>query len=156
MTKGGNGATLFLIIGEHMSLYKQFKTDENLEKSGIWFQYGFNYEGKPIRILCARAGGSNTKFLSALERKGKPYRSLIQNDSMDKDLIKRLTIEAYAEKVVLNWENVENAEGEELEFSVEACIKLFEDLPDLFTDLQEQTQKSAFFKAEINEADAKN
>jgi hypothetical protein len=33
---------------------------------------------------------------------------------------------------------------------------LFNDLPDLFEDVQEQAQKAALFRADIREADAKN
>ena len=31
-----------------MSLYKLFKTNENLETDGIWLEYGQTADGKPI------------------------------------------------------------------------------------------------------------
>lgn len=86
----------------------------------------------------------------------KPYRRQIQNETMESALVERIVKEVYAETVVLGWENVEDENGNAMEFSVENCIKLFDDLPDLFRDIQEQSQRAALFRAEVREADAKN
>jgi hypothetical protein len=139
-----------------MSLYKQFKTDENVEKDGVWLQYGLASNGKYTSIRIARAGGSNMKYQRLLEKKTKPYRRQLQMDMADEKVIESVLIEVYAEAVILDWENVEGPDGQMIPFSKENCIKLLRDLPDLFADIREQSTKNALFRAEIREQDAKN
>lgn len=139
-----------------MSLYKQFKTDNDLEKTGILLEYGTNSAGEPITIRVARAGGGNNQYSKKMELKVKPYRRQIQNETMERALIDRILKEVYAETVVLGWENVEDESGKPMAFTTENCIKLFNDLPDLFQDLQEQSQRAALFRADVLEVEAKN
>lgn len=139
-----------------MSLYKQFKTDGSLEKEGILLEYGTNSKGDPICIRIARAGGANAQYAKRMEARVKPYRRQIQNETMENALIERILKEVYAETVVIGWEGVEDEKGKPIEYSVENCVKLFDDLPDLFRDIQEQSQRAALFRAEVREADAKN
>lgn len=139
-----------------MSLYRQFKTDENVEKSGVWLEYGPNDKGLPIRIRVARAGGANTKFARLLEQKTKPYRRQLQNETLDPKVGDELFADLYAECVVLDWENVDAEDGTSLPFSKENCLKLFKDLPDLFADIREQSNKSALYRADIREIASKN
>lgn len=150
-------ATLSYILKViEMSLYKQFKTDNNLEKEGILLEYGTNSQGNPICIRVARAGGGNVAYAKRMEARVKPYRRQIQNETMETALVERILKEVYAETVVLGWENVEDENGNPLPFTTENCIKLFDDLPDLFKDIQEQSQRAALFREELREADAKN
>lgn len=139
-----------------MSLYKQFKTDNSLEKEGILLEYGENSKGKPIAIRIARAGGANKAYEKRMEIRVKPYRRQIQNEIIETALVEKIIKEVYAETIVLGWENVEDENGNDMEFSVENCLKLFDDLPDLFRDIQEQSQRAALFRQEVREADAKN
>lgn len=139
-----------------MSLYQQFKSDANLEKSGILLEYGFNKAGKTIAIRIARAGGGNSAYTKRMEAKVKPYRRQIQTETIDLTVVEKLLREVYAETVVLGWENVDDAEGNPLAYSAANCVKLFEDLPELFKDIQEQSLRSALFRAELLEGAAGN
>jgi hypothetical protein len=139
-----------------MSLYKQFKTDKNVEKEGIVLNYGKNSKGEDIEIRIARAGGANVQYAKLLEVKTKPYRRQIQNETLDNDVAEKITKEVYAKAVVMGWTGVEDENGKPLEFSSENCIKLFDDLPDLWMDIQQQSTKAALFRADILEQDAKN
>ena len=139
-----------------MSLYAQFGTDKNLECTGILLQYGQNSQGKDICIRIARAGGSNKQYQKRMEALVKPYRRQIQNETISNDLMEKLVQQAFAETVVLGWENVEDKDGKPMEFTVDNCLNLFKDLPDLFKDIQDQAQRSALFKAEVLETEAKN
>lgn len=140
-----------------MSLYKQYETDPEIEKNGILFDTGStNKEGKPSLIRIARAGGANEAYLKRAEFRFKPHHRALQNGSMERTRIEKLIRETFAETVVLGWENMEDREGNPLTFSKEACIKLFEELPDLFTDIQDAATKSALFRKEMQEAAAKN
>jgi hypothetical protein len=139
-----------------MSLYKKFATDTSLEKEGVLLQYGENSHGKAICIRVARAGGSNKRYLERLEQRFKPLRRQVQNETIERGLMETIIRQVFAETVVLGWENVEDAEGKPLPFTRENCLKLFDDLPDLFADIKESAESIALFRAEVREVDAKN
>lgn len=137
-------------------LYAQFKTDTGLETGGIIVEYGMNSQKKPISFRLARAGGSNSRYTKRLEIRLKPYRRQLQNESMDTKQLEQIVREVTAETVLLGWENVEDENGKPLEFNYENSLKLFTDLPDLYADLQAQSQRSALYRVEVLEGDAKN
>jgi hypothetical protein len=153
-----------------MSLYKHFKTDENVEKTGILLEYGttvVNGKEVPIAIRIARAGGANRAYERLMEAEVKPHRRMIQNETIEKAVVERILKKVYAQTVVLGWENVDleaRMEGDKVvlpelknaPFNVENCIRLFEDLPDLFEDIKTQAQKASLFRKDIQDADAKN
>lgn len=149
-----------------MSLYKQFKTDSELEAKGVVLEYGHTEDGKPITIRIARSGGNNKKFAKVFEMKTRPYRQQIRAGTLSTEIDDKLSKETLAESVVIGWENVafpvldENGnqtdQVEYLPFSVKNCIRLFNDLPDLYRDIQEQSQRSVLFRENILEDDAKN
>lgn len=138
------------------SLYAQFTTDAKIEKEGVILQYGTNSKNLPIGIRVARAGGANQAFNKRMEIKSKPYRRQIQTETIERKTLEKLVLEVFCETVVLDWENVEDADGNEMPFNYDNAVKLFTDLPDLFADVQEQASKSALFRAEIREAAAGN
>lgn len=139
-----------------MSLYNQFGTDKKVEKEGVILQYGNTDDGKPIQIKICRAGGANVAYNKAMEAKTKPYRRQLQNGTLDIEVMTSILREVYADTVVIGWSNVEGADGKPMAFTRENVIKLFTDLPELFTDVQDQATNLALFRAEINEQDAKN
>ena len=139
-----------------MNLYSQFQTDENLEKEGIWIQYGETDKGEPIRIKIARAGGQNIKFTKALDHATKPYRKAIQTNSLDAKTADSLYRNAFIDTVVLDWVNVEDRDGKKMDFNKENCLKLFKDLPDLFNDLREQAANASLFREHVREEDLGN
>lgn len=139
-----------------MSLYKNFKTDPEIEKKGIWIEFGQNSEGKTIRILIARAGGANEQFFKRSDVVTKPFRRQIQNETIDRQTVTRLNQEVFAETVVLGWENMEDENDQPLVFNKQNCLKVFKDLPDVWSDVFAEAQRAANYRAEIREEDAKN
>ncbi len=139
-----------------MSFYKQFETDRVVEKTGIVLDYGVNSKKQPFQIRIARAGGANERYSKLLELRTKPYRRQIQNETLDNAVAEKITKEVYAQTVVLGWNGVEDRDGNDMPFTQENCVKLFTDLPDLWSDVQSQSTRASLFRAEILEADAKN
>lgn len=133
------------------SIYDLFSTDDHMEKKGIWIDYG-----PAGSFLIARAGGSNQKFANILQAKTRPYKFQIDNELIDQEVGQRLMYEAFAEAVVLDWEGVCDREGNPLTCTRDNCVKLFQDLPDLFHDLREQATKLANFRHQSLEEAAKN
>lgn len=145
------------------SPYAQFKTDQNLEKDGIFLDYG------DFRFKVARAGGANQRFQKILAAKFKPHRRLMQLDVMDDDLARKLLAESYAEAVILGWDHkvgegesakwepgMIDEEGKVMEFNNENVIKVLLDLPELFRDIQGQCDSAANFQLESRKETAKN
>ena len=137
-----------------MSIYKLFGTDTDLERNGFALEYG------EATFIIARAGGANKKFQSCVERRMRPYRSAIQSGTMDPNTAEKLLAECYADGIILAWEGVtyppgdENA-GKDMPFSKENVVRVLMLLPDLFQDIQEQSQKVANFIREEADEDAK-
>jgi hypothetical protein len=148
-----------------MSLFKQFETDRNLEKSGIVVEYGPNKDlpvdpvtgdHPAIQFRIARAGGANEQYTKRLEVLAKKHRRAIQNEMIETATLLKMTQQAFVDTVLLGWENVTDRNGDVMPFNTENALALFKQLPDLFIDLQEQANKAALFRCEVREADAGN
>lgn len=139
-----------------MSLYKTFQTNEKAEREGVILDYGPNSKGEPTEIRVARAGGGNVKYAKALELRLKPYRRQVMNEVIEPKVLENIFMEVYADTVVLGWSGVELRDGTPLPYSRENVIRLFKDLPALFEDIKEQSQKIALFREEIREAEQGN
>lgn len=145
-----------------MSLEKLFKTNANLEVSGVVIDYGPNDdlpagpEGKPpIQFRIARAGGANQAHNKALTQLTKPHRRAIQLGQLTNDLAKNIDRQAWLDSCLLGWNNV-TLGGEPLEFNRENAERLFTALPDLYADLREQSNNMALFREDVLEADLGN
>lgn len=134
-----------------MSLYKMFQTNVKAESEGVTLDYG---EGVKIRI--ARAGGGNKAYLRAVEAFARKHRRQIQLDALSEELGRKILQEIVATTIILGWEGVTDREGKPMAFTKDNALKLFADLPDLFTDVYQQAQNAALFREHIMEEDAKN
>ena len=139
-----------------MSLYSQYKTDQDLEVNGIVLNYGKNSKGQNIDIRIARAGGSNTKFAKVAEVVLKPYRRQLNNETLDITVLDGLFRIIYAKAVVVGWSGVEDEAGNPLDFTEQNVVKVFEDLPDLFADVRAAAEKQSLFRREALEDESKN
>jgi len=144
-----------------------------MERQGIELDFGPNEDlpkgeddKHPSTVLtCARAGGANDRFAKALEQKYRPYRTQIDNDTMDEKVASDLLAEAFAETIILGWKGVSSLdiglteEGEdvyEVNFSKEYCTMMFINLPEHFKDVRTQTMKFTNFRKAEMEQDVKN
>ena len=143
-----------------MSMYGLFKTSVDLESGGVIIDYG------SFRVTIARAGGYNKRFAKALEAITKPYRRAMQTETMDNDIAIELLYKVYADTVIIKWETkvddewkigIEQPDDEDLlPVNAENIIKTFTQLPDLFLDIREQSNRIAIFREEILENDSGN
>ena len=132
------------------SPYAHFATNEDLEREGINLDFG------DFAIRVARAGGSNKKYAKALHTKMKPHRKAFQSGTLDAKIGNRIMAEVYAETIILGWAGVVDADGNEMVFNKENCIKLFTDLPELFNQVIADAENFRLFKEEEEEDIAKN
>lgn len=144
-----------------MTMYNTFKTDPELEKKGVWTDYG------SFRVLLSRAGGANKKFQKLLERLTRPHQKAIQTGAFDNDRATALMREVYATTVVLGWEvkvegewvkGIEPSDpgSDLLPMTKENLLATFEELPDLFQDLTEQAGNAMLYRTFLLEESAKN
>jgi len=153
-------------------LYQLFEMDKDLEREGISVNYG------SVKFQLARAGGRNKAFKETFGAKTKKHRTQIDNETMSDDMADRIMAEAYAEAVILGWwtrkedehgdpvldkkgeeqweDVIENKQGKRVKYSVDECVRLLLDLPDLFGSLQTYAAKAANYKKELDETDEGN
>jgi hypothetical protein len=152
-------------------LYQLFEMDHDLEREGISVNYG------SVKFQIARAGGRNKAFKDIFNAKTKKHRTQLDNETMSEDMADRIMAESYAEGIILGWwtrkedesgepilkkneeqwdDVIENKEGKRVKYSVEECVRLFLDLPDLFLSLQSYAMKAGNYKKELDEEDMGN
>jgi len=132
------------------SLYQTFSADPDLEKSGVWLDFG----GPRIRIL--RSGPTNQRFIRVLTEKQRPVAAQIRTGVISEDQSRKILAEVFAESIITDWQGVTDKEGNVLEFSKENAVKVLCDLPDLFTIIQEHSSNMANFRQGQIEEEEKN
>lgn len=138
------------MANKKQSPYDLFSTDADVENKGITLDFG------DFAIRIARAGGANKKYAKALVRILKPFRKAIATNTISDARQSALMAEVYAESVILDWVNVKDRDGVNMEFNKENCIKLLVDLPVLFQQIMADAENYNNFKAIEAEEVAKN
>lgn len=142
-----------------MGLYDTFETDSNMEKDGVWIDYG------DFRIRIAHSGGANKRYLSYAENKLKPLRRAIESGALSNERSAPIMMDIYAETIILDWETkvedswvqgIEDRDGGLQEFNKENVVKTLKALPKLFSDIQEMSGSIQNFRMQDLESEAKN
>lgn len=147
------------------SMFDQFETNDNLERDGIWIDYG------DFRVKAAHAGGSNKNYQKFAEMKMKPLRRAIASGTIDDRRAQIILHEIYAKTIIKDWQyldgkdkdgnpiyksGIPTKEGEPIEVNEKNIIHTFKLLPALFNDIQSvATEISGYLAADLEE-DAKN
>lgn len=145
-------------------LYGAYKTSNKLETSGIIRDFGF------FRVTLARAGGSNQKFNSIIERFSKEHGRALANGLITSERSRVMLADAYAEAVILNWETnvgtetepdwkqgIESADSDELlTFTKENVKTTLLALPDLLSEIVETATSIQFFRESLLDKTVKN
>lgn len=136
---------------ERKSIYDLFSCDTEMEKKGIWQDFGIY--GK---FLIARSGGANARYVTMLSKAMEPYQRQLQKDMMDNDVAESILRKIFAKTVVLDWSGVIGRDGKEIKYSYDNCIKLLTDLPEFFQDMREESARIQNFRKSDLEEDSKN
>lgn len=134
-----------------MTLYRDYKTDPEVEQNGVWFPYG-----EDVKILLARAGGANKKFQRCGDKAATKYKRELDMNRLPAEEANQAVVEMYADSVVMDWKNVTDENDESLAFNRENVIKVLTDLPDLFRRVQEDAQNMQVYKEYRDGEDSKN
>ena len=150
-----------------MGLYSSMKTSNKLETEGIWLDLTHT------RIRLARAGGKNTKFITAAEKIAREHKRAL--DMMSESQGRKLFGKLYAEIIILDWLTLdeegdleengnqapENYEGPRftrgisgpngviVEKTVENILRTFDDIPDLLRLVKETAEDASLFREDL-------
>lgn len=147
-----------------MSLRKTFKTDKTAEVEGVEVAVAMNdHNNEPIFIRISRMGTTNKRYTKALNKVTQPHQAAIQNGAMDNDLARKMLQEVFVDTILLGWKNLPKSEltgneddKDELEFTRENALALFEEMPDLYDDWESRAQKASSFREQEREVSAGN
>lgn len=141
-------------------LYGQFLTDNQIERDGVWLNFGPVDETDPEspiqRIKVARAGGANAAFGKRYNELLAPHRLQVQHGLLPEEVAAQIIRQVYAETVVRGWENIGGPDGAQLEFNPKTAEQLFKDLPQLFGIVRKAADDFTLFRQQVRDEDAKN
>ena len=126
-----------------------YLTDETLESEvGIWLKFP---GGRRFRVL--RAGGSNKKFLRALNSAIRPHKRAMDRGTMDMETSDEIMRTIYAKHVVVDWDGIKDAQGKKVPCTPENVAEFFKAFPNLFSDVTTlATDMAQFSEERIQEA----
>ena len=119
----------------------RFKTDETLEKEGVWVDAGGG-----LRLKVARS--SNYNYEEDLRKLGKPYVRQIRLGTVDNETIEKISIKAFAKHVLKDWENLEDEKGNEILYSPAKAEELLLEYRDFYKLVQEFAQEQDLYRQE--------
>ncbi len=141
-----------------MSIFDTFQTDNNKELDGVWINYpeSENKDGSiPGFKICAMYR-SNMRYVRELEKATKPIQRKLGKGTIGNEEGRKILLHVFCKTILIDWRNVQNTEGTEIQFSIDQAIGLMESLPRLYDDLSEQAQSEELFRDEIRDEIAKN
>jgi uncharacterized protein (DUF2141 family) len=131
------------------SLESLFGTDTDLEKDGVWENFG------SASFLIASALPGNPEFAKAQERVFRQKRRQIEADAVSVKQFQEITVGLYADAVVKDWKGV-TFKGQPLPYSRENVVMVLTALPALLDAIGKVATTRSTYQTGDVEADAKN
>lgn len=125
------------------NLDKFFKTSEELEKNGIWFDIS-DTTGFLLRPFKA----TNPRTKAATANYYKPYARQIEMGTLDLKKQMEINIKIFIDVCLVEWRGVE-IDGAQVECNKDNAMKLFTALPDLFDTLWIHVNDFKNYKEEL-------
>jgi hypothetical protein len=139
-----------------MSLYQTFGTSKDAEQDGVRIVYGVEGDKTAPAFTICRMNQRNRAYQARMQAAIKPYKRQIDNNTIKPEVMENIVMRVFVSTVLKSWENVTDKDGNALEFTAENALKLFEDLPDLYSDLMDAASSAETFRVEELETTAKN
>ena len=117
-------------------LRKAYGTDTQLVEDGVWFSPP-HLANKRARFLLARMHRTNKVWQTEIARIHRKYQPEIDaGDVNNPDMLKEV-LEAFCRIIIKGWEGMGDDPNFEVPYTVKECIKLLDELPDLYDVLAE-------------------
>jgi hypothetical protein len=147
-----------------MGLRNNYKTDASAEVDGVLIDVDINEHNKqPIRVKLSRMGQGNKRYTKALEERTRAHSAAIQNETLDNELGRQIMQGVFVDTILLGWENLPKSEltgnpedTDDLPYSRENALKLFEELPDFYDVLEGHAKRASNFREASRKATAGN
>ncbi len=125
------------------NLDKFYKTDENHEKNGVWFDISddVGFLVRPFKM-------TNPRVKAAMATHYKPYARQVELGTLDSDKQQEINIKLFMDVSLVDWKGVE-IDGKLVEFTKENGLKLFLMLPDLFEALWKHAHDFSNYKEDL-------
>ena len=121
-----------------------FKTDEEMEKTGIWFMVKDD-----VGFLVKRFGGKNsTQVKAALAKHSKQYARQIEAGTMEVEKEKEIMTKVFVESSLIGWQGI-IIDGSPAEFSKEKAVQLLLELPELADKLISHATTSSNYREDV-------
>ena len=124
-----------------------FKTDDKIEKEGIWFDID-----EEIGFRMRRFNDRNPKVKAAMAKHYKPFARQIDMGSIAADREREILTNLFVDSCLIDWKGVE-IDGEKKEYDRNVAISFFNELPDLMQTLFDYAKDFNNFREKFNEGD---
>jgi len=134
-----------------MAKLSQLMTDPTKNEQGIWVDYD---DGMRLRVCST----SKRAYEEARESLLRPHRRRIRDDRMSPSEIAEVIKPAVARHLLVDWEGLEDEDGNEIPYTPEKALELFNNplLEDLYVTVMEVAGKAGAFRRDSLEESAKN
>jgi hypothetical protein len=140
--------------GQNMGLRKNYATDRTAEVEGVEIAVDMNdHNNEPIYITVSRMGQNNKAYTKTLEERTAPHTAAIQNETLDNELGNKIMQNVFVDTVLKGWRNLPKSEltgddkdTDDLPYSRENALLLFEALPDFYDVCLSHAKKAANFR----------
>ena len=119
---------------------KDFKTDKNKEKDGVWEDLG---DG--CSVLVARYG--NPAMIKAYRKYPRVLRQRLESGQVDDDKSATVLSKVIADTVLLDWNGLKE-DGKEVVYSKEECVRVLTEYPDVRDMIFEMANEAARYHDE--------
>ena len=120
-----------------------YKTSENLEKNGVWFDLT-----ETTGFLVRPFKGSNPRVKAAMANYYKPYARQIEAGTLEIKKQQEINIKLFMDACLVEWRGVE-IDGKEVAFTKETGLQLFQSLPELFDTLWKYANDYTSYKEDV-------
>lgn len=120
-----------------------FKTSEDLEKNGVWFDIS-----DEVGFLIRPFKASNPRVKAALALYYKPYARQIDLGTLELAKQQEINIKLFVNVCLVDWKGIE-IDGQKADHGQENAVKLFTLLPALFDTLWKHANDFSNYKEEL-------
>jgi len=125
------------------NLDQYFKTSENFEKNGVWFDIS-----DKIGFLLKPFKATNPRIKAAMSNHYKPYARQVEMGTLSQEKQQEIQVKIFIDVCLVDWKGVE-IDDAEVECNSENALKFFLALPDLFDTLWKHAGDFTNYKEDL-------
>lgn len=126
-----------------MNLYEKYETDKDAEINGVPYEVT-----QGIIFMLARVCERNVAYQAERAKIAKHFEKQLMTNDNPKGYQEAIT-RLFAKHIVKGWDGVTDREGNPLPYTVDNCVKVLTDLPDLYNELVSVAVDADQFNADM-------